>query len=173
MTITAETRNRLKSIRERTSAARQRMSAAREAVNLAASASDPDARRAAEVALEMARGEVELATELESTLLSQMAGVSGATFGQDNFLDDPDTIRMLEQYAHSSLPIGAVNLGPLMSAGEFVQRIESGAWGSVRAESDSYGGYPNPNNPDIPDTARLGPYRGSSRNCAAGCVCST
>jgi HK97 family phage major capsid protein len=49
---------------------------------------------------------------------------------QASFLSDSTTIGQLEQLAHSSLPIGSVNLGMGMAAEELVQRIESGNWGA-------------------------------------------
>ena len=53
-----------------------------------------------------------MAGELERALLSQVAGVSGVGGGGESFLDDPNTVRSLEQLANSSMPIGQLSLGP-------------------------------------------------------------
>ena len=73
-------------------------------------------------------------------MLSQMAGTSGAaTYGADSFLDDPETLRSLEQLAHSSMPVGNLVLGPIAGRDDVVAMIESGAWGPSRKLAASGG----------------------------------
>jgi HK97 family phage major capsid protein len=127
------------------------MAQARQAIETAGA--DAQVRAAATRSLEDARLDEQIASELEKTLLSQMAGMGGAAFGTESFLDNPETIRQLEALAHSSSPIGSMNLGPLMSAEEYAAMISSGAWGSnpkMAAATD----------PTLQDTSRIGPYRG-------------
>jgi HK97 family phage major capsid protein len=118
-----------------------------------AAGDDAQVRAAGERELGYARRDEQIAGELERTLLSQMAGMGGAALGSESFLDNPETVRQLEALAHSSSPVGSMNLGPLMSAEEYAAMIESGAWGSnpkMAAGTD----------PALQDTSRIGPYRG-------------
>ncbi|HEX4034384.1 MAG TPA: phage major capsid protein [Solirubrobacteraceae bacterium] len=133
MTISTTQRDRLNQIRERANSARGRRAAAQKALDAAKAAQDPQAQHAAEVAYQHAVGEVDVARELEAVLLSQAAGVSsGAMFGTESFLDDPETVASLEQLAHSSMPIGQLNLGPLASREDLIGMLESGSWGPSR-----------------------------------------
>lgn len=117
---TTDQRRRLQELRDRKGLARQRMSAAREAVKLAGS--DQEARRAAEAAVELARGEAEVATQLEATILGQLSGNGGDGFG-DFALNDPAVVQELESLAVSSRPLGERDLGPVMSSEEFVASL--------------------------------------------------
>lgn len=151
MTITASGRQRLEEIRRRKASARDAMARARKAVEAATAGQDVGVRAAAEVALENARGELLLATELESTVVAQVSGITTDHFSQGPF-DDPDTIHTLERMAGSSMPIGRVDLGQLMSREDLCAMIETGSWGPrpMAAAPDV----------DIPDTARVGRYFG-------------
>jgi len=84
--------------------------------------------------------------------LAQLSGVGGG-YAAESVFDDPTQVRMLEQLASSSMPIGSMMLGPAMSAEDLIGMIQSGNWGpSPRLAATGP--------VDIPDTARLGPYFG-------------
>ena len=107
MTVSTAQRDRLNQIKERAKNARTARQAAQRAIDGAKQAGDHQAQLAAEVAFQQAVGELDLAQELESVVLSQMSGLSFAGMhGGESFFDDPDTLRSLEQLAHSSMPIG-------------------------------------------------------------------
>jgi hypothetical protein len=160
MTVTTAQYDRLKQVQERTKNARGKRQQAQQAIDAAKAAGDQQVQRAAEVAFLQAQGEVDLSTELESVVLSQMAGVSGVAMGLggESFLDDPDTIRSLEQLAHSTMPVGNLNLGPIAGRDDLVAQIESGQWGSPRRMAAGIG-Y-TPTDPSLPDDTRLGPFYG-------------
>jgi Phage capsid family len=125
------TRDRLKSIRERTHNARQARARARTTLDAAQAAGDTEAAAIASLALDNASVELETAGALESMLLASMAGVNGHSFGGDEgFLDDPNTVSMMEQLAHSSAPIGSVMLGSFMSADRFAASLSPRAQAS-------------------------------------------
>lgn len=107
-------RDRLAQARDRKRDARQKMNSAKTAIQIATEHGDPSAAGHAEIALEFARGEEQMAVELESALLHQIAGVENVT--GESCLDNPDTARMLQTMAHTSQPTGIVNLGQYMSA---------------------------------------------------------
>jgi len=153
MSVTATQRDRLTQARERTRKARDEARRAREGRDLARKADDQQALLTTEVRLAQAQDEVEMASELERALLSQIAGVSGVGVGGESFLDDPNVVRSLEQLANSSMPIGSLALGPAMSRDELVAMMQSGRWGggTMAAAGDV----------SIPDSARLGPYYGT------------
>ena len=71
-------------------------------------------------------------------LLSSMAGINGNGhgLGGESFLDDPGTVAMLEQVAHSSQPIGSIMLGQWLSAEEFADSLGR----RPRAQSDDSSG---------------------------------
>jgi HK97 family phage major capsid protein len=152
MSVTATQRDRLTQARERTRKARDEARRAREGRDLARRADDQQALVTTEVRLAQAQDEVEMASELERALLSQIAGVSGVGVGGESFLDDPNVVRSLEQLATSSMPIGNLALGPAMSRDELVAMMQSGSWrgGTFAAAGDV----------TIPDSARLGTYYG-------------
>jgi hypothetical protein len=119
MTVSTAQRDRLLQIRERSTNARQRRAAAQKAIDAARQANDPQAQLAAEVAMQQAVGELDVVRELEAVVLSQMAGVSGAAMvGGDSLFDDPQTVAMLEQLGHSTMPVGNLNLGPIAGRGD-------------------------------------------------------
>ena len=123
MTATADSRARLATIRERTRAARAARQRARQTLDAARAVNDEDAIAVAALAVEQASLELETAEQLENMLLSSMAGANGHGLGGDTFLDDPGTVAMLEQIAHSSAPIGSLNLGRFMSAQTFSDQL--------------------------------------------------
>lgn len=146
MTVfTAEHRSRLEAARERKRVARQKMAAAREAVRIAADHNDPGAGAHAEIALETARGEESLAIELESALLHQIAGVE--VFSGESCLDDPEVMRTLHHMAHTSMPIGSVNLGAYMDAEQFAASL--GRSGMMAAGGSPSGPGPATVPPDV------------------------
>lgn len=115
MTVfTQEHRARLDGARDRKRKARERINAAKAAIQIAHEHSDPSAAGHAEVALEMARGEEQMAVELESALIHQIAGKEA--YVGESCLDNPETIKTLHTMAHTSMPIGTVNLGQYMDA---------------------------------------------------------
>jgi hypothetical protein len=128
MTMT-HSRDRLQEVQARTSDARGKRAAAQKVIDAAIRVGDMDAEAAGRQALEVAHTELETARELERILLGQIAGVSidAYTFG-DNWLDQPETLRELQALAHGTRPIGNVNVGPLMSADQFANVINTGAW---------------------------------------------
>ncbi len=150
--VTATQRDRLTQARERNRAARAEVKRAREGVDSAAKLDDKQAIATTQVRLAAAEDELEMASELERALLSQVAGVSGVGMGGESFLDDPSVVRSLEQLAHSSMPIGQLALGPAMGRDELVAQMQSGSWGgrSFAVAGDV----------QLPDTARVGPYYG-------------
>ena len=56
----------------------------------------------------------------------------GAAAGTGIF-DDLETVRTLERMGNGSFPIGSVDLGPLSTAEELVQRINTGTLGPAQA----------------------------------------
>ena len=114
--VTARSRERLQEVRGRTKAAREQIRKAREGRDAAVKLDDRQAITATEVRLAAAEDELEMASELERLLLAQVAGVDGARYGAESFLDNPDTVRMLSQLASSSQPIGNLMLGQFMDA---------------------------------------------------------
>ena len=95
-----------------------------------------------------AQQELELAQRLESTMLSQVAGLDSG-FGASSFLEDPNTIRQIEIMARSNLPIGTVNLGPFMDAEQFAASLGSNSRNFMAAAGDAA----------LPDAARIqAPY---------------
>lgn len=155
MTVaTANHRDRLRSIRERTHTAREARQRARTTLDAARAAGDDQAAGIASLALEQANVEVETSERLENMLLSSMAGVSdNGQFGGGSFLDNPETVQTLERLGNGSFPIGAVDLGPVSTREEFVQRINSGRWGQPKLSQAT-------GDVTIPDSARLGAYYG-------------
>lgn len=135
MTVTASSRDRLAQIRERTKAARAARRRAQEAVEAARGARDDHAEAVATQVLSQAQHDVQVAEQLEIALISQMAGI-GSGSGQSSFLNDPTTVSSLEQLASSSMPIGNLMLGPMLSAEEYASRggrfaaVEGGSFGS-------------------------------------------
>ena len=85
-----------------------------------------------------------------------MAGVNGNGHGHfgGGIFDDPHTVETLQRMGNGSFPIGAVDLGPLSSRDEFVQRINSGSWGQPKLAAGT-------GIVDVPDSARLGTYYGT------------
>jgi len=130
MTPSAAARQRLESIRERTRSARGARRRSEQVLEAARQDGDQDAIGIAELALQEARHEVEVADRLESMLLAQLSGLNG--HGLDGgFLDDPEALRSLELLAHTSTPIGNVVLGRYATAEQFAASLGRG----VRAES--------------------------------------
>lgn len=149
--VTAEARDRLREVRQRTASARERMAAARKAVASAKTAGEPQAQAAAEVALEQARGELEIAQEVEALLIGQMSGINTYGLDHESFLDDPETIRRLEQLGTSSMPIGNLVMGPVMSRDEMVNTIQTGSWSYGARLSAALGAA---GDVDVPDSIR-------------------
>ena len=139
--VTARSRDRLNAARDRTRKAREELRRAKDGRDVARKLDDHQAVMTTEVRVAQAEDEVEMASELERVLLGQVAGVDGAGYGGESFLDNPDTIRTLEQIAHSSQPIGNLMLGPYMDAEQFADYIGSGrtmaAAGDVVVPADS------------------------------------
>ena len=125
MSFTLQHRDHLDKARERKRSAQDKLAAARKATAMAHDAGDPQMIAASQAATELAHGELELAQQLESTLLGQLAGVS-AGIGVESFLSDPGMLRDLETLAHSTHPIGGMNLGLAMSRGEVLADLKSG-----------------------------------------------
>jgi hypothetical protein len=166
-------RDRLGELRERARDARQRRATAQKALDAAERVGDDQAVVAVRGQLAVIQSEIERVTALESNALSQIAGVTtdAYTFG-DNWLDDPETIRDLQALAHTTRPVGSMNLGQIMSADEFVNVIQTGAWhspkwGNPAPRVGSTGGgdvgvtpFVVNSTPGLPDTARYGPFQG-------------
>ncbi len=153
MTVTANHRDRLRTIRERTHTAREARARARRTLEAAQAAGDADAQAIASLALDQAGVEVETSERLESMLLSSMAGINGnGHFGGGGIFDDPERVETLQRLGSSSMPIGRVELGPLSSREELVQSIESGSWHSRPSAQAGEA--------VVPDSARVGAYYG-------------
>ena len=153
MTVSVEHRRRLESIQARVRTAREKVAAGQRTAELADKANDDDARHVARIGLEQARGELDLAQGLERAMLGQVAGVHFG--GTESFLDDPSTVSSLERLATSSMPIGRLDLGPLMSAEDMVGRIQRGDLGGGMM---GVAGVPVDLPPD--DGSRVGPWYG-------------
>ena len=155
--MTTAHRERLQTIRQRTHSAREARARAREAADAARAAGDTDAQAIASLALEAANIEVETSERLENMLLSSMAGMNGGNGNGHGFgggiFDDPGTVETLERLGNGSFPIGAIDLGPVSTRDEFVQRINSGAWGQPKLAAGT-------GDTSVPDSARLGTYYG-------------
>jgi hypothetical protein len=158
MTIaTTNDRDRMQSIRERVRKAREQRSAAQRALETATKAGDADAQAAANAALATARGQVEIAVELESQLLTRMAGLAPAQYSE-SFLEDPQALASLERLAHSTMPIGSMDLGPLVSASDLTRMIQTGQWGSGVRQNWAAG--PPTADPTFDTNTRLAPFYG-------------
>ncbi len=159
MTVaTSNSRYRLNAIRDRTSTARARRNRARQQLDAARAAGDEDARLLAESLIDDISIELETSEALEKQALSLMAGVDGIR-PSTSFLDDPAVIEELRQLAHSSAPIGAMNLGQVMSREEWCSRYASSvADMDPRSPRMAATGL----DPNIPETglSRLGEYQG-------------
>ena len=123
MSFTATHREHHKAAQQRVRDARARVAKARKILD--AAGSDPQANAAGQAELEMARGELELAQSLETTILSQMASVASGA-GVETFLQDPAVIRELESLATSTAAIGTMNLGPAMSREALLADFDAG-----------------------------------------------
>ena len=145
-------RDRLAEIRERTRNARGARKTANAGLDAARAARDAHAEAVAQLAVDRTQHDVEVSEQLERILLGQLAGVDG-TFGSESVFDNPESVAQLERLGNSRTPIGRQDLGPLMSAEEYVAMIESGSWGQQRLAV-------NNSNPSIPDTARQTTYYG-------------
>jgi len=156
MSITTPT-DRLHQIRVRARNARGAVSRAREQFDAARAAGDNDAAAVGQLALDAAHVELQTAEQLERVLLGQMAGVSHEASHQGGIFDDPSTVATLERLGNSSMAIGRVDLGPLSTVQQLVQKINAGDWGPTRrAESnDGPSGLL-----DIGDAGRVGPFYG-------------
>jgi hypothetical protein len=153
--VTTESRRRLAEIRERTHDARKRQRAAEEAIALARKGGDQQAERSFQDALAAASQELGMATTLENRMLAQLAGVSGIG-DVDTIFDDPHALAQLEQLASSTMPVGNVNLGPILSRDGVLDLLETGEFGSGRKLSMA-----GPvSSPDLPGSARFGPFYG-------------
>ena len=87
-------------------------------------------------------------------LLSSMAGIwDNGHFGGGIF-ENPETIQTLERLGNGSFPIGAIDLGPVSTREEFIQRMNSGSWGQPKLAAGT-------GDVTVPDSARLGPYYGA------------
>ena len=147
-------RDRLVQIRERTHDAREARARARKQLDLARGAEDHDAIAISQLAYDEADTNLTLAERLESQLLGQLAGVNGNSYGRgESIFNDPQTIQTLERLGNGSFPIGAVNLGPLSTREELVQRINTGSWGQPKLSQAT-------GDVTVPDSARLGTYYG-------------
>jgi hypothetical protein len=113
---------------------------------------DGEMSAVARLSVQRASDEVELADELQNRLLGHAAGVQNGFGHPESVFDDPGTVASLQRLAHSSLPVGSVDLGPICSAEQVVSMIETGAWGprTLAAGPDT----------DIPGTARVAPPYG-------------
>jgi len=151
MTVSATHRSRLGVIRERTHTARSRRANARELLDAARAESDIDAQAVAQIAYDQADVELQTAERLESQLLSSISGMNGAgPFGESVF-ENPETLASLERLASSSMPIGRIDLGPMLSRDDMLAMIESGSWGSaIQAAADV----------DVDPGARVGIHQG-------------
>ena len=146
-------RDRLVQIRERTHQAREDRARARKQLDLAREAEDRDAIAISQVAFDHCDAELQLAERLESQLLSQLAGVTLGGHGRgDSIFTDPETIQQLERLGHGTFPIGAIDLGPVSTRDDFVQRINTGSWGQPKLAAAG--------DVTVPDSARLGTYYG-------------
>ena len=150
MTITASSRQRLDAIRERTHNARSRRTKARQQLDAAREAGDNDAQAIAQIAFDTADEDLQVAERLESQLLSSISGLDGGGLGE-GILNDPGTIETPERLGNGRFPIGSVDLGPLGSRDELVEKINTGSWGQPKMAADV----------DIPDSARIGTTYGS------------
>ena len=147
-------RDRLVQIRDRTHDAREARARARKQLDLARGAEDHDAIAISQLAYDEADTNLTLAERLESQLLSQLAGVSLNGYGRgESIFNDPETIQTLERLGNGSFPIGAIDLGPLSTREEFVQRINTGSWGQPKLSAAT-------GDVTVPDSARLGTYYG-------------
>jgi Phage capsid family len=156
--LTAANRDRLELIRERTRNARSRRQHARQQMDAARDVSDQDAQAVASLAFDEADHDLQIAERLESQLLAQMAGIDDhGAIGRDSFLFDPGVIAELEQLAHSSAPVGSVNLGSIMSRGDWIGRYASSV-----ADQDFRAPRMGADPSIAPDSAsRMGPYYGA------------
>jgi HK97 family phage major capsid protein len=148
-------RSRLRELRSRQVKARDHRDSAKEAVNMNGGPLDTHSEqfRRLERAVEDLR-EIEtnigLVEQEERYVLSQIAGIdgSGAMTYQENALRDPAVLENLQSMAHSNMPIGNWNLGPVMSRDELIAQMGQGRPMAVSGDVT------------LPDTARQGPYYG-------------
>lgn len=133
MSITAESRTKLAEIRERAGHARKARTQARELLTVAKTTGDTQAEAVAQASFDNADRDVQVVEALENVMLSQISGVGtfGGTgrFGQDSFLDSPDTVAMLGRLAGTSQPVGRVELGSLQTPEQMCAMLDTGAWG--------------------------------------------
>lgn len=130
MTLLGSYRPQIDQAKERKAAAGEKIAAARRALEMArADGGDAQLEQAASTALETARAESELASELHLLLVQQAAGISG-TGHRDNVFDDPRVVGQLEQLAFSSGPIGRMELGQAIDRDQLVAMVQTGDWGS-------------------------------------------
>jgi HK97 family phage major capsid protein len=156
MTVaTSQSRDRIAAARERATRARRQRADIDSSIAEAKGAGDTQTEQALVARRAQVQDEVEMADTLANALLSQLAGVAN-TFGAETFLENPDTVRELEQLASSSIPIGSLNLGPAISAEGLLAMLDSGSWGpSSRRFAATGDGMPS-----LPDTARQTQYYG-------------
>ena len=118
MSITANNSNgrrqRLNEANERVRTARDARKRARDIQTAAKAAGDEHAEAIALVALRDAEVELETAEGIQQLALGSVHGVASRP-GADSFLQNPDTVAMLERFASSSVPIGRAELGTFMS----------------------------------------------------------
>lgn len=125
MSVTTQDRQRLDQIRARVHNAREAVQNAEAVVRGAGG--DSDVRQAGETALATARTELESAMQLQSVVLSQIAGLHlGRGGGVESVLDNPQTIETLQQVAGSNAPIGSMMLGSVVGRDDLIGRIRSG-----------------------------------------------
>ena len=151
----ADTRERLQELRRRHVQARDVRDATKQALGSSSEPINPgsDSFRRLERAqsdLRQIETDVALVQEEERYVLAQLAGVdgSGSLTYRENALRDPAVLENLASLAHSGMPFGSMNLGPVMSRDEFMIELERGKNMAVAGSVT------------IPDTARQGPYYG-------------
>lgn len=119
-------RDRLNTIRQKKAEKRDELKEARDQLRTATErlAESPTVENGREIArfknrVEDLRSEIEALGTQEQSVLRQFDGRS--SFGTMGFLADPEVVGTLERFAGSSVPIGRVNLGELLSRNETVQ----------------------------------------------------
>jgi hypothetical protein len=149
--ISAAHRERLDLLRSRSKHARSSRQRAREGLEAARAANDQDTEAVLQLTFDKAADEVELAEALENQLLRSISGMDTGSHGA--IFDDPQTVETLQRLGNGSFPVGAIDLGPLSSREELVEKINSGSWGQPKmaAAGDVI----------VPDSARLGTYYGT------------
>lgn len=119
--MSVTTREQHNQVRAQLAPLRQRRGELADALRDARNLDDKNAIAIAEIKLDEINGQIEMARELEATLLRRMSGVSN--YGGQTIFDDPTAITALEGIAATSAPIGNMLIGRVMDAEQLAARL--------------------------------------------------